>query len=398
MVTASLLAPADHENGSGEHSKAGIRSTRFYALDMIRLVAMLFMIQGHALDALVVRDQLDVTLFPWSWWHFLRGLTAPLFLLVSGAVHVFANRRDAQGRIADDTFWRRIRWGLSLIGIGYLLSFPADNLNDFFWLPADYLRHFWQINILQLTGLALILLMIVLRATRSTASFSRSAFAVAVLITFLTPFVNGDGWQHVLPAFLVGYMTFDYGSVFPLFPFGAYLFIGVLIGRFLQNTPPERRVDAFAPRMLIAGALLLIIAVGTDALPWSLYPEYNYWHSSPNLVLIRTALSLIIMAALGYIYKFTQGFNRHYALLGSKALHIYVGHLVLLFGTPWLAGIAKTHYRSLSLGEGILAALVLSAVCIGLVYLMRYCKERTQNVWTLFRSTAAAALFYALMF
>ncbi|MCX6140750.1 MAG: heparan-alpha-glucosaminide N-acetyltransferase domain-containing protein, partial [Candidatus Kapabacteria bacterium] len=83
---------------------------RLYALDLARFMAMLFMMQGHVLDALVSSSVIDISHAPWNVWHWIRGLTAPVFLMVSGAVHVFATKRDADGRVREDVMGKRIRW------------------------------------------------------------------------------------------------------------------------------------------------------------------------------------------------------------------------------------------------------------------------------------------------
>ena len=73
------------------------KGSRLFALDLARLMAMLMMMQGHTLDALVNPQLMDLGTFPWNIWQFMRGLTAPIFLIVSGTVHVFAMKRDEQG-------------------------------------------------------------------------------------------------------------------------------------------------------------------------------------------------------------------------------------------------------------------------------------------------------------
>ena len=57
-------------------SNTHIADGRLYALDLARFVAMVFMMQGHVLDAVVNRSDLVVTEFPWNLWHLIRGFTS----------------------------------------------------------------------------------------------------------------------------------------------------------------------------------------------------------------------------------------------------------------------------------------------------------------------------------
>ena len=67
--------------------------SRIPLLDSIRLIAILLMLQGHALEAFVAPAAMDWNSLHWQLWGQVRGLTAPLFLLVSGASTVLATRR-----------------------------------------------------------------------------------------------------------------------------------------------------------------------------------------------------------------------------------------------------------------------------------------------------------------
>ncbi len=121
---------------------------------------MLMMIQGHTIYALADPSAYDISLFPWNIWHFCRGLTAPVFLIVSGAVHVFANKRLAGGGLSRRTIKKRITIASVLIAIGYLLVFPAERVWDLFFIEAVYWQRFFCVNILQLFGISLLMILV----------------------------------------------------------------------------------------------------------------------------------------------------------------------------------------------------------------------------------------------
>ena len=98
-----------------------LRPARHPALDGARGFAVMAMVLGHALDALLAPAArlLPEVKFYWA----LRGITAPLFLLVSGWAVVAAldNRPEA----ARATYGRRVRRALLLLLLGYLLHWPG---------------------------------------------------------------------------------------------------------------------------------------------------------------------------------------------------------------------------------------------------------------------------------
>lgn len=372
-------------------------SSRFYALDLVRLLAMLAMMQGHVLSALVSPEYLNTAEFPWNIWHFIRGLTAPIFLMTSGAVHVFANKRNENGEIGRDVLFKRIRWAITLIGIGYLMVFPANRIFDLPYVPAQVWQTFFRVNILQLTGVALLLLMFVISLTRSTRTFTIASVSIGFGITFLAPFLEQVNWFAILPEWLASYMSYAHGSIFPFFPFAAYMFFGVGVGRYLQRIPAAERADKFPVFTGIAGAAITAISLLSTVQPWTILPAHSYHLSGPDFVLLRVGLTLLFMSAVGFLYRATSNLGKYYSLFGKKALHIYVGHLVLLYGTPWFRTVKSGYFGSMTLMEGIGIAVVIIGLCLGGVYLLDYYQKSSYRFRRALPYTLTAALAYALL-
>lgn len=347
-------------------------SDRLYALDLARFIAMLFMIQGHVLDALVRTDVIDVLQFPWTFWHAVRGLTAPAFLMVSGAVHVFANKRDATGRIVDAALQRRIRWGLTIIGIGYLMVFPADRVWDIPFVPAEGWRVFNAVNILHLTGAAMLLFVVVMRRTRSIRDMGLVGLGVAIVIAGLSPFVAAQQWYGIVPGWVEGYLTTSQGSIFPMFTFGAYIFVGVYAGSLIQAIPQPRRMYVLKNRGWIVGCVIVAIAYGIHAylLSQGMATTSLESASSPLLFCRRVGFVLVFFSFCVWLFEHTQFLREWYSTFGKRSLYIYVIHLALLWGTPWWDGIARSSYRSFSLAQGVLAVCVIMTLTLVIAWVI----------------------------
>lgn len=398
MAVQTISSASVYEStSSGTTQVAEQTSQRFYALDLVRLVAMLFMMQGHVLNALVSPEHLNIAEFPWSIWHFVRGLTAPIFLMTSGAVHVFANKRAADGTLPRHTLLRRLRWALTIIGIGYLMVFPASRIFDLPYVPSHVWSTFFRINILQLTGAALALLTVVFSLTRSTRTFANASIGIGLAITLLSPFVEQVNWFAYVPEVIASYLSYAHGSIFPIFPFAAYMFFGVGIGRYLQSVPSARRADVFPRFTGIAGIVLVAFSLLCTYVPFSLFPPHTYHLASPIFVCLRVGLALLCMSGIGIIYRFTQSWKEYYSLFGKKALHIYVGHLVLLYGTPWFRTVGSQRFNTFTLVEGIAAAIGIIAVCLIGVYFLHYYQSNSVRFKKLLPYTISAALAYALL-
>jgi uncharacterized membrane protein len=123
------------------------KNKRIMFLDLMRVIALFMMIQGHTtydfLD-LEIRDGKSAGI---NLWTSLRGYTAPFFMLVSGAVFTYLMISQAK----PDGTNPRIKAGLkrifSLLFWGYLLNFPLHILGKLF--VEDGLNRLKQVNVIE---------------------------------------------------------------------------------------------------------------------------------------------------------------------------------------------------------------------------------------------------------
>jgi hypothetical protein len=78
---------------------------------------------------------------------------------------------------------------------------------------------------------------------------------------------------------------------------------------------------------------------------------------------------------------------------------VYVLHLLLLFGTPWFDSIGRTHFKMLSLGEGLLAAAAIVVATLGSILVWQRVRSvvTQPSVLRVLRVGMAVALAYLLL-
>jgi uncharacterized membrane protein len=366
-------------------------------LDFIRLTAMLLMIQGHTLAALLDPARLDLGSFPWQAWEGLRGLTAPMFLLVSGAATVLGIRHGADGRIPRALLLRRIRVAFTVAAIGYLLVFPANRLADLRWVSPDIWRAFLQVGILQLNGLTLLLLTLLLALTRTVRRYAAWSLGLGALILAAAPLVATVDWFRHLPEGLAAYLSFDHGSLFPLFPYSAYMFLGVGLGALLLETPAPERGRRFRLACLAAGCSCLLFSLAAEHLPWQLISLQYAYRGGYAYTSFRLGFTLLLFGGLAWAAQLCPRLEAAAAPLGRRSLFVYVGHLVVLYGTPWTAGLATGRLHSLTVGEGVLEVLLVGSITLGVVLLRDWIRGRSRPLGMLIHASALLALACALI-
>ncbi len=370
-------------------------SQRIHALDLTRLLAMLMMIQGHTIYALGSPDVINIQEFPWNIWHFLRGFTAPVFLMVSGAAQVFANRRDEFGRIPEKTVRKRLKVALAIIGIGYLLVFPADRIYDLPFIEYTYWQNFFRVNVLQLIGVTLLMALAAFTLTRNDRQLLRVSLAAGIGIVFLSPFMQLIDWFAILPDFMAAYISYAQGSLFAIFPFAGYLFFGIALGVILKRMPQERR-ESFLFKWGIPIGLAFL------ALKWPVSAAYEAMIGNmmnqvdPGVSLMRVGAVFAGISMVTLLYRSTKSLTKYYTLFGRKALFIYVIHLIVIYGSPIFSSFNAFYAKSLGLWEVLLAAVFVEAVTLLITYLLDTSTRKLPKSKFLFRYSLTAYLIYVL--
>lgn len=372
-------------------------TNRVPSLDFARIFAMLMMIAGHTFFSLINPYSIDANSFPWSWWEFLRGATAPTFLTVSGIAQVFANKRNQFGIIPSNTINKRFRTALMLIGIGYLLMFPADKIYDIPFIPPQYLAGFFAVNILQLIGVTLLFVLLLFTLTRSDKQLFIASLSIGLAIVFLTPVSQFINWFNILPYPLANYLDYRGGSYFGVFPFSAYVFLGIAIGTILKKIPNEQRIDFIIQKSLIAIPIFVLLGYITHQFEYPFIKDlFSPYKASLGMIFHRYAIVALIFAFTGFLTKKLSDFHQYFTFFGQKALYVYVVHIFILYGTAVTPGLTNFFGETTSIA---LALANIPIVIIGTILLTKILHkliEESKKFAVAYRFSITAYLIYLL--
>lgn len=302
------------------------------------------MVMGHTLDALLSPEMRG---HPWvqQYWT-LRGITAPLFLLVAGfaVVAALGTSRESAGL----TLGRRLRRALLLLFLGYFVHWPGwGTVHALGWGPALRERLF-TFDALQSIGVSLGVGALVLALARGTWTRAAALAVLAAGIPLLSPWA----WDALAPGPIELRQAVGMpGARFPLFPWAGFFFAGALtahLSRLLRPGGPQ----GLALVALGAGALLVTSRLNADWSPTSAW-----------LVAYRVGQGLLV---LGTISLLPPLLSRPLAPLGRASLWLYVLHLPVVYGWGGTAGLSGRVGPILSLPAALLVGVSLLAVCYGI--------------------------------
>ena len=106
--------------------------SRVVAVDIVRVFAMVMMVQGHTLDVLLTPAS---QYSPWyKYWLFCRGFTAPMFMTLSGFGFALATLRHWENHLHfSSAVAKRLRRFGFFVVLGYSLRIPVHSLRDLRW-------------------------------------------------------------------------------------------------------------------------------------------------------------------------------------------------------------------------------------------------------------------------
>ena len=374
-----------------------VRSPRYAVLDFARLAAVFMMIQGHAMGTFVINAQIPSEGFGGAVYTWLRGLTSPTFLLISGIVNFVGIKRDETGRVLPRILRKRVRRALMLVLIDYLLIFPCNRVWDLFTLKPEQWFAFFRVGTLNIIGVSLLLVTGLMAVTRSNRSFLAWSIAIGAGITIATPYVHQVDWFTILPPYFAHYLSFKGGGSFSIFPHTAYLFIGAGLGGYALRLLRDPQPWKFAFRFGEVGIALVIVTLAGWLVGNRWLPQHEYWLSSPFMVGEKIGLAMVMICLYSVVFHFTEGAADFYSRLSRKNIHIYVAHILVIFGNTWVWSLSRLWHNNLSIWQGIPATLLVLALSYGIGIAIVQTERHQQKVFAAARVVFASVLVLFLL-
>jgi hypothetical protein len=250
------------------------------------------------------------------------------------------------------------RRGAEILAFGLLFRLQ-EFLIAWGWAPwSDLLR----VDVLNIIGLSMILMALTcgmvlqvegrasppVQAERSSAVITgRSqvrivivSIAVTALIALLTPLLYTTWRPTWLPWPLESYIDgcHNLGApqpwLFPLFPWAAFAFAGLAAGFILFSDRARDHIVKTLALFAGVGAAAILVARQLDHSSFHLYATHDYWHTSPNFLMMRIGM-LLVIGFVSYAWcrwgLGTWGFSP-LIQLGQTSLLVYWVHIEFVYG------------------------------------------------------------------
>jgi uncharacterized membrane protein len=346
--------------------------SRLVSLDLVRVLAMALMVQGHTLDVLLTPA---VQSAPWyNFWLFCRGFTAPVFMTLAGFSFALATLKkwDDHTTLGSAT-WKRLRRFGFFVLLGYSMRFPVHSVRDLGWVGHDGWQAFLQLDVLQTIGFTLIALQLLVLATRSKRTFALVCGGLSLLIAFAAPLAWNSGLVNALPLALRSALVGTAGSPFPLLPWSAYIFLGGALGTaYVTLAGANARVLRWA---IPVGVAFIVLGVNLEGVFHHLIGDANFWPSTPHLFITRVGFVTALVGLASMAERYIPVKASTVRSLAEESLVVYFVHVALLYGSIWNPGIKQFLGGTM----GFAHAYIFVVILISAMLLMAYHWNRAKN-------------------
>src|SRR5579862_3457686 len=319
-------------------------SSRLAYIDWTRGLACVLMFQTHCYDAWLNPEARKSTFFMYSQ---LGGtLPAPLFLFLAGiSFALVTDKLRQKGVPAAQIARTTIHRGAEIFAFGLLFRLQ-EYLIAWGWAPTSDL---FRVDILNTIGVSMMMMALLCGVTlifanaggvRRETTLTVSAIVAAAVIALLTPPLYTTWRPTWLPWPLESYIDgcHNLGApqswLFPLFPWSAFAFAGLAAGFVLFTDKAQAHSSKTLGLFSAVGIVGILAAYALDHSSIHIYSVYDYWHTSPNFLMMRVGL-LLVIAFLSYAWcnwgLGTRGFSP-LIQLGQTSLLVYWVHIEFVYG------------------------------------------------------------------
>lgn len=310
-----------------------VKKDRAQFIDLLKGLALIVMIEVHITTAFLDNSYKELWWFPFL--QFINGLVAPAFTFTSGMVFILSFQKGLDElRKFGTKFWKRIGRLTLIILAGYSIHMAFLSLRKL--SNPNYpqmLQDFFIVDILQCIGVGLLILLFLRIVIKSDKVFYNTLWVLTIIVLLIGPTMWRIDFANFLPLSISNYFNRINGSLFPLFPWVAFIFTGALTGKYYVEAKQQNLEALFARKLVIYGSTAFLTSL---LLLYILLP-HSFTDIKPNPIFFIERLGVILaLLGLGWFYvNRVSNYNSFVLDVSRESLLVYWLHLKLIYKKFW---------------------------------------------------------------
>jgi len=348
---------------------------RLLFIDMFRGFSVLFMIEAHVSNSTILNSIHQTNAF-----HYLdlfHGCISASFIFIAGFAFALTLEKkwdDFLGLLKP--LFIQIQRLLFILAIGYWLHVPYWSFSKMMRLNENDLIQFLRADVLMCIAIALLISLLLALVIRNRKILVYVLGALGITVVLVTPPLYIIDARQYLPLWLAEYVNNRYRSLFPLFSWSAYSFLGTFFGYlYLKLKQSGKEKNLFAV-MGISGPIMVIAGFALFYVPWSYYVYTDVARASPRHFMMRLGMVFFLLTMTWLYEQKRKPEKSLMSILGQESLFIYGFHLLIVYGSQFTphnlaADIGQTLTYLPSFALTLLVIFICSVIAIGWHYWKR---------------------------
>ncbi len=303
---------------------------RYIFLDVLRGIAVLWMIQVHITNVLI-----DPALKSTWWFELLNisnGFVAPCFIFCAGAgLAISLSRKYESFLLLRKDLWLYLRRLGYILLWAYMMHVPVYSYRELRSLPNEALQSWMQFDVLHVIVIASLILVALLFIVRSVQRLHVVAALLCTIVFGCTLFLWNGLETLPLPAALKLALLPKPPTTFSFLPWSGYLFAGCAVAGWFFNSSNKTRA---AWILVGAGCLVPVLVFAVKSMnvhsPWN----QVWWLTSPGVHAFRLSGVVLSFGILFLVEPALSSSNIGKGLqrTGQESLFLYISHVLIVYG------------------------------------------------------------------
>jgi hypothetical protein len=282
----------------------------------------------------------------------IRGVTAPLFLTITGIVFTFLLFRGSLESFNQERFKKGKKRIVILLVWAYVLQINFHSIYSgikywkadkpiFDQLQKMIGERFFTFHILHSISFGILFILLIYYLFAKFKAFNKIGigFLIGAFVFFAgQPFFNAYFNTHDQISFLPKGLSTIFGgenSVFPIFPSGAYVLSGAFIGYKLAHNEALFHTKTNALKIFLTAITLLLLGLiipkYLNVFLGPLFGSEKFFTCTVTFFL-RFSEALLVILLIAWIATKIKNIHPFALKIGQNTLSIYIIHSIILYG------------------------------------------------------------------
>jgi hypothetical protein len=240
---------------------------------------------------------------------------------------------------------------------------------------AGWLK-FYQSDVLHCIAFGLLILFLTRLLIRNERAYRTFLLLSGSLVALITMFIWDIDFIAWIPAPLAAYMNSQHHSLFPIFPWLAFMLFGGYFASGYMRARERQQEKDFILHFALIGAILFAVCVVGRELPTKFHIGSYDVRANPLFFFERLGIVMLLLTVCWFYAEYRKTERSFVLNVSRESLMVYAAHILIIYGQFWHVESLSFYYgKTFGILECILGTLALVLVMIGAAIIWGWLKR-----------------------